>query len=58
MAEEGIDYIYTPFSFWLSHCLNKIHKNGGKVKLLSEYQKQKEQSENDIITRLNDFQSN
>lgn len=52
MASEGMEYYYTPLSAWLSNRLYTIHKNGGKVKLLSQYEAQKEKTTNDLITRL------
>ena len=52
MAEEGYNFYYTPINTWLSHSLRKIHKQGGKAILLTEYIRNKEQSANDIINRL------
>lgn len=57
MAEEGMDFYYTPLSAWLSHTLHRIHKNGGKPVLLAQHEAQKEKTTNDLITRLENLNS-
>jgi hypothetical protein len=55
MVEEGYSYHETPIEIWLSHTLQKIHKMGGKVKLLTEYYKEKESTSEELINRLDEY---
>lgn len=52
MLAEGYDFYETPFQSWLSHTLNLVHKRGGKPVLWTEYQKEKEESTNDLLKKL------
>jgi hypothetical protein len=57
MVEEGYDWFKTPFFVWLNYCLMKTLKNGGKVKLLTEYNKEVEKNDSDILNRLEQYQN-
>lgn len=52
MLEEGFSYYETPFRIWLSHTLNLTHKRGGNVVLLSEYEREKQQNADDLISKM------
>lgn len=58
MDKEGFDFYFTPISCWLSHCLFKIHNNGGSPIPLVIYEKEKETTTNNLIDRLEEINNN
>lgn len=52
MLAEGYDFYETPLQSWLSHTLYQVHQRGGKAILWTEYQKEKEESTNNLLKRL------
>lgn len=58
MDKEGFDFYFTPISVWLSHCLFQVQSKGGNPILLREYKKRQETNANEIIEKLDKFNTN
>lgn len=58
MVGEGMEFYNTPLETWLSHTLHKVYKRGGHPIPLREYQQSKEQCEEDLIQKLEEWSNN
>ena len=58
MLAEGYSFYETPVPNWLSHCLTKLHRRGGKAVLIKDYLKDMDDDVENLMARLTEINNN